>query len=304
MTFQQLKYLLEIYHTGSISKAAENLFLAQSSLSTAITNLEEELGRRIFIRNKSGMSPTPEGLQIIERASKIYGEYQIMVQQPHSIARRIHFSGCSVEPTRLAYTRLLQEYADEQNVAFSISKYGLTESLTRVALGETDVAVILCHEPRLLSLENMVRAKKLEYEVIGKTPAVATIGSGHRLYNNETIHYRELEQDRLIDSSKGTQLYNEFLKGIIHLDPEKAILVDNDHLRRKLLQEGLGFTIGYSSSPEYVKAQGYRQIPLGDLHFLITVVSNPAHPIPPEGIRYIELLKDEIQKSSICTPIK
>lgn len=303
MTFQQLKYLLEIYHTGSISKAAENLFLAQSSLSTAITNLEQELGCRIFIRNKSGMSPTAEGLQIIERANKIYGEYQLMVQQPRSIVRRVRFSGSGIHPTKSAYVRLLKEYADRTDVSFSISRCDLSESLARVALGETDVAVILCHEPRILSLENMVRSKKLQYQIIGKTPVVATIGPGHRLYHKETIDYRELEQDRLLDGTKGTQLHNEYLKGLIHLDPEQAILVDNDHLRRMIIQDGLGFTIGYTASKESTQQYGYRQIPFGDLHFLITVVTNPAHPIPPEGLRYLEILKEEISKSDICTTL-
>ena len=303
MTFQQLKYLLEIYHTGSISKAAENLFLAQSSLSTAISNLEEELGCQIFIRNKNGMSPTTEGLQIIERANKIYGEYQIMLQQPRSTVRRVRFTGIGIEPTRLAHQRLLKEYACCNDVSFSISKCDLSETLARLALEETDLGVVLCHEPRVLSLENMVNAKKLQYDIVGRTPAVATIGPGHRLYHKEQIDYRELEQDRLIDGTKGTQLYNEYLKGILHLDPERAILVDNDHLRRDLMLDGIGFTLGYSSSKESIQQYGHRHIPLGELQFLIVVISNPAHRIPPECQRYIELLKEEIQKSDICQPI-
>lgn len=303
MTFQQIKYLLEIYRTGTISKAAENLYLAQSSLSTAITNLEQELGCRIFIRNKSGMVPTAEGLQVIERASKIYGEYQLMVQQPKSIVRRVRFSGCNIQPTRDAYIRLFRECAGRKDVSFSVSKCELSESLARVALEETDVAVILCHEPRILLLENMVQAKKLQYTVLGKTAAVATIGPKHRLYNNEAIDYRELEQDRLIDSTKGTQLYNEHLKGVIHLDAEQAILVDNDSLTRSMLWEGLGFSIGYPASREHRELYGYRNIPLGDLNFLIAVITNPAHTIPPEGLRYIEILKEELQKSDICQPV-
>lgn len=303
MTFQQLKYLLEIYHTGSISKAAENLFLAQSSLSTAISNLEDELGCQIFVRNKNGMTPTVEGLQIIERANKIYGEYQIMLQLPRSSVRRIRFTGSSIQPTLNAYSRLLKEYVDDPDVSFSIGKCDLNESLARVALEETDVAVVLCHEPRILSLEGMVRAKKLEYTILARTPVVATIGPGHRLYNEETIDYRELESDRLIDATKGTQLYNEHLKGIIHLNPERAILVDNDRLRRSLVSEGVGFSIGYTGSQETIAHYGYRQIPLGDLHFLIVLITNPAHPIPPEGSRFIEILKEELQNSDICQPI-
>ena len=303
MTFQQLKYLLEIYHTGSISKASSNLFLAQSSLSTAIVNLEEELGCKIFTRTKNGMSPTAEGLQIIERAGKIYGEYQLMMQQPKSTVRRIRFSGGSVPPTKSAYIRLLKEYEGNKDVTFSISKCSLSESLARVALGETDVAVVLCHEPRILTLDTSVRSKKLQYSVIGKTPVMLTIGPGHRLYNQEHIDYKELAQDRLIDATMGTQLHNEYLKGFIHLDPEQAILVDNDELRSMMIREGFGFSIGFTVNEEHAKQFGYRQIPMGDLNFLITVVTNPAHPIPPEGLRYIELLKEEISNCSACSVI-
>ena len=44
MTFEQLNYVIEVSKTGSINKAAVNLFVSQSSLSQAIQNLEKELG--------------------------------------------------------------------------------------------------------------------------------------------------------------------------------------------------------------------------------------------------------------------
>ena len=44
MTFQQLTYVVEISKCGSINKAAHKLFLSQSGISTAVRELEEELG--------------------------------------------------------------------------------------------------------------------------------------------------------------------------------------------------------------------------------------------------------------------
>ena len=44
MTFQQLLYLVEIAKNGSINKAAQSLFVSQSSISCAIKDLEDELG--------------------------------------------------------------------------------------------------------------------------------------------------------------------------------------------------------------------------------------------------------------------
>lgn len=61
MTFQQLTYVVEISKCGSINKAAHKLFLSQSGISTAVRELEEELGIRFFVRSNRGVEFTPAG---------------------------------------------------------------------------------------------------------------------------------------------------------------------------------------------------------------------------------------------------
>lgn len=65
MTFEQLNYVIEVSKTGSINKAAVNLFVSQSSLSQAIQNLEKELGYEIFTRTRHGVVTTPYGRTFI-----------------------------------------------------------------------------------------------------------------------------------------------------------------------------------------------------------------------------------------------
>lgn len=71
MRLEQLHYLLELHKTRSFSKAAENVFITQPSLSTAISSLEEELGIKIFVRTRNGVYPTPIGEEIIKIAGDI-----------------------------------------------------------------------------------------------------------------------------------------------------------------------------------------------------------------------------------------
>ncbi len=71
MTLNQLKYVLEISKTGSINKAASNLFLSQSVLSASIKNLEAELGKEIFSRSTRGVVLTPFGKTFISYISPI-----------------------------------------------------------------------------------------------------------------------------------------------------------------------------------------------------------------------------------------
>ena len=65
MNLQYLRYALEISRTGSISKAAENLSVAQPNLSRAVKELESALGISIFERTRTGMAVTPEGEQLL-----------------------------------------------------------------------------------------------------------------------------------------------------------------------------------------------------------------------------------------------
>ena len=52
MTLQQLKYIIQVVQSGSISSAAQKLYITQPSLSKAIADLEKEMGITIFYRNK------------------------------------------------------------------------------------------------------------------------------------------------------------------------------------------------------------------------------------------------------------
>ena len=84
MTFQQLTYVVEISKCGSINKAAHKLFLSQSGISTAVRELEEELGIKFFVRSNRGVEFTPEGKEFLgyavslleqkQRIESLYGE--------------------------------------------------------------------------------------------------------------------------------------------------------------------------------------------------------------------------------------
>ena len=73
MTLQQLKYFIEISNTQKFTSAAQNLFVAQSSLSYSIHELEYELGVPLFVRNlKKHVTLTEYGERFLPYAKKIF----------------------------------------------------------------------------------------------------------------------------------------------------------------------------------------------------------------------------------------
>ena len=78
MTIQQINYALTISDEGSINKAAEKLFLTQPSLTSAVKELEEELGIIIFERSRKGVVPTNEGRDFLASVRQLYQQYELI----------------------------------------------------------------------------------------------------------------------------------------------------------------------------------------------------------------------------------
>ena len=74
MNLLHMKYAVEVARAGSISKAAEKIYIAQPNLSKAIKDLESELGITIFERGARGMTLTPQGQDFINSAERILRE--------------------------------------------------------------------------------------------------------------------------------------------------------------------------------------------------------------------------------------
>lgn len=75
MELKELQYLIAIAEEKSISKAAERLFMAQSSLSQSLQSMESSLGGKLFIRTSTGVRPTEAGRLAIDYARSFLLSY-------------------------------------------------------------------------------------------------------------------------------------------------------------------------------------------------------------------------------------
>lgn len=74
LRFQHLELLVALQETGSLHGAARVLHLTQSSLSKALSQIEEAFDRPLFIREARGVRPTPTGAIVIEGAARMLRE--------------------------------------------------------------------------------------------------------------------------------------------------------------------------------------------------------------------------------------
>lgn len=81
MTLTQLHYIITIAQTKSLNKAAEQLFVSQPSLTSAVKELEKELGITLFYRSGRGVTLTNDGIEFLLYAKQIYGQYETVMEK-------------------------------------------------------------------------------------------------------------------------------------------------------------------------------------------------------------------------------
>ena len=81
MDINLAKTFLEVVARGNFVTAAERLHLTQTAVSARIRVLEEQLGRRLFVRNKAGARLTPAGAQFVRYATGLVQMWERARQQ-------------------------------------------------------------------------------------------------------------------------------------------------------------------------------------------------------------------------------
>ena len=116
MTLTQLKYVTEVADRRSITDAAKALFISQPSLSSAIRELEDEIGTPLFLRGSRGVLLTTDGAeflayarQVVQQAALIEDRY-IVHAKPR---QRFAVSTQHYSFTSSAFVELVRCYAGD-----------------------------------------------------------------------------------------------------------------------------------------------------------------------------------------------
>ena len=88
MTTKQIDYCIELAHTLNFSRAAENQFVSQPTLTYQIKLLEEEIGFAIFERSGKGASLTPAGAQFVSFLANMREDLKRAVEQGQNFSAK------------------------------------------------------------------------------------------------------------------------------------------------------------------------------------------------------------------------
>lgn len=298
MTFPQLQYLLEIHRAGSITQAAKNLFVAQSSVSVALSAIETELGFPVFVRSRKGLVPTPRGVEAIAHAKRIVESYRLMTTPSEEHRTNLRISSVNIEPVQNAFVRLVRENHHRNDLTLAmLSPTG--NQIEMLRFFDLELSLTMVVTPLYMSQEKKMQNKGMEVRRLGQMPAAIQIGQGHPLYHAETVSAKDFAEEHFLEMPGKTISYALLKSGIMRIREDRIIISSQSSVRRRLLQEGLVFTVGHMlpNQPEY--KDDIRYIPLEGLSYTFCAITNPLHPPISELDRYMELLEEEMHSAGI-----
>ncbi len=151
MKIEQLRQVLLVARYGSISKAAEEMFLSQPNLSISIRNLEQELGYRLFDRTNHGIIITEKGRGFLSSASIVLEQFDKLA----SVGKRKDENettatlSIALAPYRYLITAACSIYERYRSgsVRLSIFTGSREEIMNNVSAGISELGVIGIYSP-------------------------------------------------------------------------------------------------------------------------------------------------------------
>ncbi len=195
MNLLYLQYAVEIEKTGSINKAAENLYMGQPNLSRAIKELETSLGIAIFSRSSKGMVPTPQGEEFLHYAKKILSEVDIIenlyknggikkavfsISVPRTSYIAYAFANFSKKAEQYEKTELFYKETNALRAIKNILEQDYHLGIVRYACKNNE------------NFKKMFEEKGLIYETVTEFTYRLVMSKDHPLAQCDDIHYSDL----------------------------------------------------------------------------------------------------------------
>lgn len=232
MRLDQLNYVMQVDRYKSINETAKHLFVSQSTISTAITSLEDELGIKIFNRSKYGVTPTTEGQSILEEIIPIFQHIdriqKISSEQPNHLKSYLKLATIKdfMCPTNLSILHKLRNQYPSAD--FIIEEKRVPIVIDLIQKGNYDIGIVHCERNIEASFLKKISSEGLAYRFLYEDQLAAYCSKLHPLAQKKTITFSDLMEYPLIAYSN---------KGVFPsiCDLERSFIMESSDYKKLLL---------------------------------------------------------------------
>lgn len=196
MNISHLRYAVEVEKTGSITRAAENLYMGQPNLSKAIKELENSVGLTLFRRTYHGVSPTAKGKEFLDQAREVLSKIQEMESLYQSGEEPMAFSICIPRASYVSYglTQFINSLDQEQGFSIDIQETNTMKTMERVVNGECNMGIMRCVRDRKPYYMNLIQEKHLHSESLWTSQFLVVMSKDNPLARKTALTLDDLQE--------------------------------------------------------------------------------------------------------------
>lgn len=238
-----LFYLLTVAECGSVTKAAEKLYISQPALSASIKRLEQKLNVELIKRNNNGISLTKEGECVVKYAREISNSYECMIndlKNLNKIQKGVLRVGSGMAHPANVIDEYLHEYP-ERNV-FLIQYNNFYE--LKKALMSHEIDICISSPP--------VKGPNIVTQRLCTERLCVAFGAEHYFADKEEVSLAEIVESKKVlalPSGFSLRVMIDAIFEEMKLTPQYAIQAENDALAAILQKsKSTGYSVIYPIS--------------------------------------------------------
>lgn len=291
MTLQQLQYFIEVAAEGSITAAADTLYVAQPTMSAAMKDLEARVGRALLVRSARGITLTTDGAEFLGYARQVVEQVALLEQRYLGRPPSRRLLGVSTQHYSFAvdaFVRMVKR-TDGDEYEFSLRETRTWDIIEDVRTLRSEVGVIYRNDFNRNVLDKLLRDSGLAFHPLFLAEPHIFISRRNALAARDRVTLADLADLPRLTFDQGANNSFYFAEEILStLSSSREIRV-SDRATIFSLMIGLdGYTIstGILSDdldPEIVA------VPLDvDEHIEIGWIGHAAIPLTEQAQRYLE----------------
>lgn len=295
MTLKQILYVRAVSKAGSIGKAAEALFISQSSLSESIQNLEREYDMVLFERTSRGISLTRQGEEFLKDTQLLSNIYQDLDDKyKNRKSDREHFCVSSLHHVSGidAFEHIVSQ-PKNQKYHLGYFEGNMDQVLQDVETNRSDVGVLFFTSDSRSTIIKACNRRNIFFQHMKYDLLHIYIHKTHPLAGRGSVTLAEIQQHPFISYEECHPSSARFTPTRRQWDPQQQIISVSD---RAMAYSVLALGSAYVTGSGYLTQEDCRRslvtAPITDLGQIeIGYICNPACALSELALEYIEWLK-------------
>ncbi len=267
MTLQQLKYVITVASAGTITEAANALYISQPSLTNSIHELEKEMNITIFNRTNKGISLSKEGeiflgyaRQILEQATILEDKYKGNKGGKKQFCVSTQHYSFAVN----AFVDLIKEYGQDE-YDFSLRETQTYEIIEDVARLKSEIGILFLNDFNEIVLTKIFKSQDLEFHLLFVAKPHVFISRRHPLAGKSLITNEELQSYPYLSFEQGEHNSFYFSEEIFSVSERKKNIRVRDRATLFNLLIGLnGYTVCSGVIDKKLNGKDIIAVPLAD----------------------------------------